>query len=72
MLRRVTFMYPTDIEVRYVETIPEVGSRVTSSVGDAFVVQAVRRDAVGWNVVAVREDESRRARVQPAEQPGRA
>jgi hypothetical protein len=65
-------MYPTDVEVRYVEALPVLGSRVTSSLGDAFVVQAVRRDDEGWVVVAVREDESRHARVQRAEQLGDA
>jgi hypothetical protein len=44
------------MEVRYVETIPSIGSRVTSGVGDRFVVQAVETDtAGGWVVVAVRE-----------------
>jgi hypothetical protein len=55
----VTFLYPTDIEVRYIETLPEVGSHVTSSVGDAFVVEDVRPDGGGWVVVAVREGEER-------------
>lgn len=72
MSSRVTFLYPTDTEVRFVEALPKVGSRVISSLGDAFVVREVRRDDGGWVVVAVRDEDPRQARVEGAEQPGRS
>ena len=74
--RRVTFQYPTDMEVRYVETIPALGSRVTSGVGDTFVVQAIETDtAGGLVVVAVRErdlDQTREHGVQRGREAGRS
>ena len=55
MQRQVRFQYPTDTEVRYLDHLPEIGDHVSSSLGDAFVVQEVRHDGAGWVVVVVRE-----------------
>src|SRR6188508_2537757 len=50
MQRQVRFQYPTDTEVRYLDHLPEIGDHVSSSLGDAFVVQEVRHDGAGWVV----------------------
>jgi hypothetical protein len=64
-MQRVTFQFPTDVEVRYVATMPPLGSRVRSGVGDTFVVQAIKSDtAGGWVIVAVREDGLHRTSTQ--------
>jgi hypothetical protein len=55
MQRQVRFQYPTDTEVRYLDHLPEIGDHVSSSLGDAFVVEEVRHDGAGWVVVAGRE-----------------
>jgi len=68
MQRQVRFQYPTDTEVRYLDHLPEIGDHVSSSLGDAFVVEEVRHDGAGWVVVAGRESAHTKS-VRPSAKP---
>jgi hypothetical protein len=48
MFMQVTFQFPTDSEIRYLEQRPRPGDRVRGRRGELFVVARVERDGAGY------------------------
>jgi hypothetical protein len=61
MLKRLTYRFPTDTQVRYHEHVPRQGERVTGLRGESYVVWAVREEeAFSYTVTCLRPEGSAR------------